>query len=199
MRNRMWLLAAWTLVTLIGVSVTSAAVGSVRNNVTDTVAPRFTVTDDTLLTAGTASPPSTLVDDGNSPTTTLPANEPGETSPSTTAAPETTSPPSTSPTTTQPPVPTTTQPPAPTTTAAPSVVKTYSAIGGTVTVEVVGGTVTLLGAVPNSGFSAQEKSRDDTDKVVVEFESESHTSKITVEIEGGQIVVDIDEEPEEDD
>ncbi|HSF87158.1 MAG TPA: hypothetical protein VLG28_16070 [Acidimicrobiia bacterium] len=223
MRNRIGLIAAWTLVTLIGISVTSAAVGSVRNNVTDTVAPRFAIEDEVAAadasttalleaaaTTTTSNAASTTVDaaategdledpvpDGSVVPSTTSASASTTAPPTSAAAPTTTTPPSTSPTTT---TTTTTTPPATTTTTtvAPAVVKTYISIGGSVTVEVSGNTVTLLGAVPNAGFSAQEKSASDPDKVVVEFESENHQSTITVEVEDGVIEVDIDEEPGDD-
>lgn len=80
----------------------------------------------------------------------------------------------------------------------PGELQTYDAIGGSVTLLVGDGTVSLASAVPKPGFSAEEKERDDPSKVVVEFDSEAHESKLVARWDDGAFTVEIDEESEGD-
>ncbi len=75
-----------------------------------------------------------------------------------------------------------------------NLVKTYIIVGGSVTVSARFENVTLLGAVPNSGFSATEEQRSDPSKVVVEFESTSHKSTIEIRLSDGELTYDVDEQ-----
>lgn len=76
--------------------------------------------------------------------------------------------------------------------------QTYDTLGGSVTLLVGNDTVSLATAVPKPGYSAEEKERDDPAKVVVEFDSENHESKLEARWEDGDFTVDIDEESEGD-
>jgi hypothetical protein len=76
--------------------------------------------------------------------------------------------------------------------------QTYETVGGSVTLLVGNGTVSLATAVPKPGYSAKEKERDDPGKVVVEFDSENHESKLKARWDDGVFTVDIDEETEGD-
>jgi len=80
----------------------------------------------------------------------------------------------------------------------PGELQTYDAIGGSVTLLVGDGTVSLASAVPKPGFSAEEKERDEPSKVVVEFDSEAHESKLVARWDDGTFTVEIDEESEGD-
>lgn len=203
MRSKVGLMVGWMLVTLTAVGVTSAAVESVRANVTDSVAPAFVlqneeeITRDDIVgapesTSGPAATSSTIADP-DLETFQPPTGAESEVTPRTVTTATTqqttlTQPPATSSTTT-------------TTTTTPSegtVVKTYTVVGGSVTVEASNNNkVTLLGAVPNSGFSAKEEERSDPTKVVVEFVSSSQKSKIEIRWRDGKLVPDVDEESQD--
>ncbi len=199
MRSRIGLLVGWMLVTLTAVGVTSAAVDSVRANVTDPVAPAFVLqNEDDITRADISASPDLAIDTVSTSTTvadpdleTFQPPAPEDTTSTTSSVPatgttetNTTKPPSTSPSTTS----------TTTTTAPGSVVKTYTVIGGSVTVKGSNGEVTLLGAVPKSGFSAKEEERSDPSKVVVEFESSSHKSTIEIRWRNGELTPEIDED-----
>ena len=68
-------------------------------------------------------------------------------------------------------------------------------VGGVVSIEAGPGGVSLLSASPNGGFSAEVKSAG-PQRVEVEFESATHESKLRARWDG-QLVVDIEEEPED--
>ena len=203
MKRNLGLIAAWLTVTAVSVLIASAAVGSVRGQVTDAPSPVRTATTSlaasttvvaldgatTTSTTRPSAPPSTLSTMPTSTTsvvgTTESAPEITPTTTSTTQAPTTTT--------------TTTPPPTTTTTTAPAAaLQTYDTLGGSVTLLVGNGTVSLATAVPKPGYSAEEKERDDPSKVVVEFESENHESKLEARWEDGVVTVDISEESEED-
>lgn len=201
MRSRIGILIGWMLVTLTAIGVTSAAVGSVRANVTDSASLAFRVQGDEpaperdiQATFDSVTSSTTVADpdlETFNPTTS--STEAAETEPpvSTTTVKVTTAP--SQPATTNPPPPASST----TTTTTPNsktVVKTYTVVGGTVTVEGSKDRVTLLGAVPKPGFSAKEEERSDPQKVVVKFESSSHTSKIVIEWRNGKLVEHVDEE-----
>lgn len=177
MRSKVGLLAGWTLVTLTAVFVTSTAVESVRANVTDSAAPAFVLqsgedpTRDDI--AGTSSqafptvPDTTALADPDLATFEPPPTESETTTATTLAEP---------------------------TASVPPAVKTYLVIGGSVTVSGTPDQVTLLGAVPNSGFSAREDQRDDPATVVVTFESTSHKSTIEITWSDGELTPTADED-----
>ena len=64
-------------------------------------------------------------------------------------------------------------------------------------VETTPGTVILTGAGPNPGFDMDIK-KTGPSEVEVEFEADHHESSIEIEWEGGELVVDIEESPQED-
>lgn len=196
MRSRIGILIGWMLVTLTAIGVTSAAVGSVRANVMDSASLAFRVQGDESApkrdiqaTFDPVTSSTTVADPDlktfHPPTSSTEATETEPTVSTTTTVRVATAPsqPATTSSTT-----TTTTP------GSKTVVKTYTVVGGTVTVEGSKDRVTLLGAVPNPGFSAKEEERSDPQKVGVKFESSSHTSKIDIEWRNGQLVEHVDEE-----
>ena len=169
----------WLAVTATAVFVAAAAVGSVRNQVTEAPTAMIPTTSTTVALAPEPSPPTTVVE--SSSTTTSP---PAATSTSTTTATPVT-------TTTAPsePAPTTTT----TTTAPPATdIRSYDLIGGVVTVEIGTSTVQLAGASPKSGFS-MEVEHSGPKNVEVEFKSESHESKFSGEFKDGSFNPEIEE------
>jgi hypothetical protein len=75
--------------------------------------------------------------------------------------------------------------------AAPEI-RTFSAAGGTVTVALRGGNLSLSLATPNAGYAAEvHDSR--SDRVEVRFDSGDHESRIEVRVEGGRLVPRVDE------
>ena len=116
------------------------------------------------------------------------------TSSATTAAPTTTQ--ASPPVTTQ---PTTTTTPTTTSTASPTTeVVVYHLEGGSLGVEVTGDNVSHVWSTPNPGFHKEVKNFG-PEKVVVEFESDSHESKISITVDNGQLVEERSEEPEGED
>lgn len=179
--------AAWIGATLVAVVIASAAVGSVRSQVTDDALPLGSpdvaalavgvtnALDTTTTQAPASSSTSTALGSGTTSTsTTLPSG------PSTTS---TTSPASTTSTTT-----------APTTTAAPSpeYSRTFDTPGGSVRVVVKGNDVTFGGAVPKTGWSIELKDPG-PQEVKVEFEQNGGEGDIefTATIENGELKVEI--------
>lgn len=89
-------------------------------------------------------------------------------------------------------------PPQTTTTAADIEYQTFDLIGGSVTLAVGGGEVNLVSATPRPGFSA-EYEHTGPREVEIKFESTDHKSKLEAKFEDGQLAVDIDEEPHDED
>lgn len=202
MRSRIGLLVGWMLVTLTAVGVTSAAVDSVRANVTDSAAPAFVLQNEDDITRADIGTSSDLATGTVSSSTTVPDPDlatfespaPDNTNSTSSSVPAT----GTTETSTTKPVATSSSTTSTTTTTVTSsLVKTYTVIGGSVTVEANNGDVTLLGAVPKSGFSAKEEERSDPSKVVVEFESSSHKSKIEIRWRNGELTPEIDEDAQD--
>lgn len=184
----------WLAVTTTAVFIAAAAVGSVRDQVTD--APTAMVPT-TTSTSSLAEPTTTTTEAGLTPSTT--ESPTTTTSTTTTIAVSTTTVPEASTTTTQPPAPTTTATPPTTTTAPPSTeIRSYDLVGGSVTVEVGSNTVGLAGASPKAGFS-MEVENSGPEKVEVEFKSEDHKSHFSAKFEDGVFVPKIEEEPHEED
>jgi hypothetical protein len=80
--------------------------------------------------------------------------------------------------------------PSSSTTTAPSaqaVTRTYNLTGGTATFRFSPDGVTVVSAVPNSGFTTETEAESDngTDGIRVQFESGSHRSRITAWWDGG--------------
>ncbi len=191
----------WLVVTVAAVLIASAAVSSVRDQVTDT--PTAMLPPTTIAISSTEQ----LVADPVQPEKTTPtaAEEPSTT---TTSAPTTTTTvqPETPPTTnSSDPEPaettttTTTVPATTTTTSAPTTeVRSYELVGGSVSVEIGDGTVRLAGASPKPGFTMEvENSRPE--KVEVEFHNDDHESHFTGKFEDGRFEPSISESDDEDD
>ena len=68
-------------------------------------------------------------------------------------------------------------------------------MGGTVTVQQSGNSVTLISAVPISGFTADIEKAGPS-KVEVKFKSSSHESKYQAEIRNGVLDIQIEEDEE---
>ena len=189
MSSNIGLLLGWMLVTVTAVGVTSAAVESVRANVTDSPAPAFVLQNGEEITREdiVASPQPARATVTSS--TTIPDPDLQTFEPPTTREPTDSS------------VALVTDPSAAdlipsASSAGPSgnLVRTYIVFGGSVTVSASSDNVTLLGAVPNSGFSATEEQRRDPSKVLVEFESNSHKSTIEIRWSDGELKYAADEQ-----
>jgi hypothetical protein len=76
--------------------------------------------------------------------------------------------------------------------------RAYQLAGGSVVIRIEGSKVTLASASPNGGFTM---TIDDAGPptVKVEFESSSHESTFRAKVDGGELDVDIDEEPKDGD
>ncbi len=191
----------WLAVTVTAVLIASAAVSSVRDQVTDTPTamlppttiaissteqlvaapvqpekPAPIVTEEPS-TSTTSAPTTTTSVQPETPTTTSPSDpEPAETTTTTTTVPATT-----------------------TTTGAPTTeVRSYELVGGSVSVEIGDGTVRLAGASPKPGFT-MEVENSGPEKVEVEFHNDDHESHFTGKFEDGRFEPSIDEGDEEDD
>jgi hypothetical protein len=188
--RRMTYVLVWLAVTTTAVLVAAAAVGSVRDHVTETPAAIVPITATTTSLANPATP---TTEPAPAPTTSVPA--PATTSTTTTIARSNTTVPSASTTTTRPPAPTTTTtaPPTTTTNPPPTEIRSYDLVGGSVTVEVGGNTVHLAGASPKAGFSVDVENSG-PEKVEVEFKSEHHESNFSGQFEDGVFVPRIEEE-----
>ena len=186
--------AAWIGATLIAVVIASAAVGSVRSQVTDDALPLGSpdvaaLSVDVTAASDTTMPSSTLV-----PTTTR-ANSSGAGT-STTVGPATTTTSSTLPPNGATSTSTTSTAPATTTstTTAPSTSysRTFDTAGGSVRVVVNGNNVTFGGAVPKTGGSVELKDPGPKE-VKVEFEQNGGEGDVefTATIENGELKVEI--------
>jgi hypothetical protein len=139
---------------------------------------------------GTTSAPTTPSVAPTNPPATTPTTRPPTTQPPTTQPSATTSP-TTAPPTTAPP---TTTPP----TTAPAITRTFSCLGGSATVRLSGGVLTLLGSSPASGF-ALESSEARPDRVRIRWESDNATSRLEVRPAGGSMSSSCADEVDEDD
>lgn len=68
--------------------------------------------------------------------------------------------------------------------------RTFSLIGGTVSVTCTGNVISLNSATPNSGFTVETERKDSGQQLEVEFRSETHKSKIEVGCRSGQVVAE---------
>lgn len=145
--------------------------------------------------AATTQAPGTTSGSGTGSGGTTVATSPGpdDGGPASTTQPPTTTQAPATPTTLAP----TTTTEAPTTTKAPEPkTTTYQLVGGWVRVETVPGTVLLLGAGPTPGFD-MDLEEVGPEEVEAEFESATHKSSIKIKWSGGELTVDIDEEPQD--
>jgi hypothetical protein len=85
--------------------------------------------------------------------------------------------------------PETPAPPAPAPAPPQSSTRTFSLVGGTVTVTCTGNTLTVDSATPNAGFSMEQELKDDDNAVEFRFESSSHESRLEVSCANGQVQV----------
>lgn len=183
----------WLAVTATAVFVAAAAVGSVRNQVTETPTAMVPTTSTTAVSTPESSVPTTAAEAASSTTTSASASVGSTTT--TTAAPTTTTTTPTEPT----PTTTTTVPVTTTTTAsAPTDIRSYDLVGGVVTVEIGSSTVHLSGASPKSGFR-MEVENSGPKKVEVEFKSDGHESKFSGEFKDGTFVPEIEESDRDED
>jgi hypothetical protein len=88
---------------------------------------------------------------------------------------------------TDPPLPTSTTQP-----AVPSSTRSASAIGGTIRVQCIGSSLTLLSAVPVAGYHTQI-GPSSGDQLLVKFVGDDHTSQITANCSSGSISFSIAE------
>jgi len=80
--------------------------------------------------------------------------------------------------------------------SAPAVTQTFPSTGGSITVQLVGGNLTITHISASGGFQAQvDKQSGST--VGVRFDSSSHRSSITVRIVGGAMVSHVSEKSED--
>jgi hypothetical protein len=195
----------WLAVTVAAVLVASAAVSSVRDQVTDTptaMLPPTTIAISSTdqLNAESAQPEvatPALADESSVTTTSAPTvttttlPETAATTPPTTIA--SSSDPEPAETTT-----TTTAPTATTTTTPPTEIRSHDLVGGSVSVEIGDGTVRLAGASPKPGFT-MEVENSGPEKVEVEFHNDDHESHFTGKFEDGRFVASINESDESED
>lgn len=198
MWRRAGVILVWVLATIGTASVTLAAVSRVGGEVTNRPAVPVSAEDLVLASVNPAAPAVAPGTEASSPapiTTTAAVDWVGLDPPTTSMPPEsdpvvtpsggTEAPQSSSATEPATTAATTTQPPAP-----PAV--TTVLIGGTVTVQQNGGSVTLISAVPASGFTADVEAAGPSE-VQVEFKSPGHESKYAARVEGGQLSVSTEE------
>jgi hypothetical protein len=203
MWKRIGVVVLWILATLGTASITLAAVSRVGGEVTERPAvpvagadlATTTIQRSTSAASGTAAPSGTAAVDpiaviestSTSAAVPVASSAPtNTTSPTTTIASPSPAGPSATPSSTT----------STTTTTAPTPQPPVSTVlvGGTVTVQQTGNSVTLISAVPSLGFTA-EIEKSGPSKVEVEFTSSSHESQYHAEIGGG--VLDIDTEEHE--
>jgi hypothetical protein len=184
----------WLVVTAAAVFVAAAAVGSVRDQVTD--APTAMAPTTTAATTTTTTVPPRIDTDtpraGTSPTTTAASPLTTLTTTTTTTAPAVTTTRPTAP-------PSTTTSTTATAATSPAVeIRTYDLVGGSVTVEIGSSEVHLAGASPKAGFR-MEVEDNGPDKVQVEFKSERHESHFSGRSEDGRFIPEIEESAHDDD
>ena len=191
MKRRLIPVIAWIGATGLSIAVANAAVGSVRNQVSDV--PNLSLAT-TTATAPVATAPSTsMIPTSISTSTTSTTLDMSASGPTSSTAPATTVG-ATSATTATPPTTTaaasTTSPTPPTTAAAAGEIQTYSVTGGTVSIEVFNDRIVLLGAVPASGWSVEEVEQS-SDRIEIEFKADEDESKFKAELgSGGQLNIE---------
>lgn len=176
-------IAGWVAATAAAVAIAHAGVSAVAGRVVEPLPPAVGLggpstdgTDGTDVTTSSPSPsaarssPDPGPGDDTDRTPPEPTTAPG--SPdlprSVAPSPQATAGPTPSPT----PAASSTPPP-----ASAAEVRSYALVGGTVTLRYDSGRVTVVAAEPAQGFS-MEVEGDGTDRVVVEFESDGHRSRL---------------------
>lgn len=190
MRSRITLAAAWLAATVLSILIAGAAVGSVRNNVTDRpsrlaqpesiAAPAADPPVVAPAGAGTELSPDPTDPLGTPDAVTVTTTTPAAATPGTTVAP-------TQNTTVAPPAPTTT------TRAGPGwQLATYETGGGWVRIRYTTASVELDAYGPSPGFTA-EVERSGPDEVKVEFDGgDNKEYSIAAKLEGGRLSVEIE-------
>ncbi len=194
MARRFVLFAAWLGATALAVVVASAAVGTVRTEVTDQPSAAEPFVAATIAAGATTTTIPTTVTDPSTSTTSTVVDDPADEVPSTTLESSTTTLGSSTRDDDEDddPVPTTTVPTQTSTTAA-SVTKTYNLPGGTVTISASDPDVRFVGASPAAGYTIEVEDRG-PDEVKVEFEGAGGESKFAATWDSGELRIDIDED-----
>jgi hypothetical protein len=201
-RNRIALVAVWLVGSTIAIAVAVAAIGLAGSRVTGHTE-MLRARDTADRTVGAASDPilgdaTSVVLPPDGPLTGAPGGTGGETPTSGSAAPapgRSDGQPGSSPGAVQAPeansnpspedAPTTTRP-ASTPTTAPSMQNHTTVVGGTVTVQCINSSVSLVSAVPNDRYS-KEVGNKGPEQVEVQFNSEAHESHVTATCRAGVI------------
>ena len=180
-RRALPLVAAWAAVAVAAVAVASWGVALVGRSVTDDRPAPLAASqvEDRLAQAASSSTSSTSTPDGQATTTT--AGPDGATTTTTTTVGTTAT------TTTLAPTATTSAPPPTTSAPAPPAVgetRTYTLVGGTASLRFEPTGVTVVFANPSPGFDV-EIEPEHVNGVKVEFESETHKSRLDGWWDGG--------------
>ena len=175
---------AWVVATLVSILIASAAVGSVRSNVSDKPSSVLVPAPDAVAASIAATSSTIGIDPAPEPTVT-PTTEvttpeaAGTTSPSTSAVAVTTTS-STTPTPEN------------------GEVQTFSGLGGSMSVEVHSDHLVFLSAVPSSGYTVK-KQEIESKKITIEFTSPGHRTKLTAKLEHSEVEWKAEEEDNDDD
>lgn len=201
--RRYWRIGvAWVGATALSVAIASAAVAGIRDRVVETpVAIGLPSTTATTVSPTTVPPLSVLEGTTTTvaptttaaPTTTVTSTTEAPATTETTVVTATTAPPATTTTTTT----TTTAPPQTTTTLALDY-ETVDLIGGTVILSYGNGEVRVVSATPRPGFTYEAEHTGPVE-VEVKFVSNDHKSKLEAHVDNGELRIDKEEEPHDDD
>jgi hypothetical protein len=161
---------------------TESTIGTTEATVATTIEDSTTVTDPVVTTGATVA---TVPGNSQSPGNTGSNNSSHSTSPGTVpktnpSAPSTSSPHDTDPVTTP-------------TTAAAQTTQTFSGIGGSITVHLENGHLTLVSWQPAAGFNTEVK-KNSGGHIEVRFESDHHRTDARVDLHEGTIVPDFSED-----
>lgn len=185
-RRALVLTGAWLLAAVVAVAVAWQGVGIVTRNVTDDRPASLAASEvrelaaepDATTTTTSVASPSSVPPAATSTSAPVPAVTPAARPTATTSSPPTTAAP---PVTSAPP---TTATATTATTAAPAETRTYNVVGGSVALRFSPEGVTVVWATPNDGFEV-EVEPENVNGVQVEFESESHRSRVDGWWDGG--------------
>lgn len=201
-RRRAALVAVWLGGSFLAIAVAVAAIGLAGARVTaSTTMVRAHDAAQTLSTVVEAGPgdATSVPPAGDDPTTVVPGE--GSSAERSAAGPVVVGPggsverPDSSPTTESPEAepappaasPTTAAPaPPPTTPQSPSSTKTVAVVGGTVKVQCINSSLTLVSAVPNAGFEV-EVGNHGPQQIEVQFNNDTHQSDVTANCRAGVI------------
>jgi hypothetical protein len=192
-RSRITLVAAWLAATALSILIAGAAVGSVRNNVTDRPSQ---LAQPELIAAPIVDPPTTAPIGSEPDLTSGPPATGADTDPAAASTVTTTLAGDGTPTSTVAPAQTTTAaPPAPATTtsqAAQWQLATYETGGGWVRIRYTSAIVELDAYGPAPGYRADVE-RSGPEEVKVEFDGgDDKEYSISAKLEGGRLAVEIE-------